>query len=896
MRISRLMGRLSYPALIVGMLAAPAIGHAAEAIATNAAADEAGSDAGATVKGVTVTAAQHPPLTAAFTEDTIPADTVRNLSPASTTTIQTLLNQEPSMFNYADGPFGMRTTTNFRAFNSGEFSETIDGIELNDAFEGGVTGSASVRNNVILTPANIDSIQVYRGINNPSVNGYDSLGGTVAYASRAPAATFGGEAGVSYGSFDTTIWHALVNTGEVHNVSQLFSVESGSSDGWMTSNDADRNLNLYYAADYKPNEDNKLTARFAYDWNSGYDPMDTPLAATNALGKYWTWPQQLEYERVADNDLLGIVDWTSKLSPIVTLDSKGFASGYDFQRMSYVDPAYNEGKTLPDPGLIPLVGPFAGGEQPYEIYNSSTHADQIYHYYHVRSWSLGYTGSATINLPDNDVIIGANYTYSNLYSAEYFGGTGDFKDVIGLNGNDYWDEQDRRTYASGYIQDDIHVFGDNLHITPGLKYLYAATSDYDAASYYGAAGGVSDVEHFLSPTLGASYKFLNDFSLFASYGENVKFPEISAYYDNTPNNEYIGKTVPLHVRPEFVRDYEYGLRYSHHDTYVTIDGYYEKFTGTFITETDPTTQNATTVNGPPSEYKGLELQIMQDLHNLAYIGGDTHLYVSYAHNKATLDETNGVTAALTGAVNLGDVPQDLLSTGFVWSRQGWRVNVDGRYVGTQYLDNYDTGLPTNSVIHPYFTMNLGVSKTVDVKALNRTNKVRFSLNVDNLLDRYYINEGDVQTTKHLKAAVRRRHPRRAAQCDGLDHGHVLTGQACASSNRRPPRTSAAGAPSSSRRVRAAWRWAGKRTAAFAGDPETARDWRDRRKISRPATPPQDGRIRAAGSGAGPAAPGDRSGRRAGRSCPSWDRPCRCARSARFRPCPGPGHGRARTRR
>jgi outer membrane receptor protein involved in Fe transport len=136
---------------------------------------------------------------------------------------------------------------------------------------------------------------------------------------------------------------------------------------------------------------------------------------------------------------------------------------------------------------------------------------------------------------------------------------------------------------------------------------------------------------------------------------------------------------------------------------------------------------------------------MQDFHNLPVVGVDMHLYFNYSINKATFDETNAYTGGLTGSVNLGDVPQNLLTTGFVWQRNGWRVNLDGRYVGTQYMDNYDTGLPTNYVIHPYFTLNLGIAKTIEVKALNRTNHVRFGLNIDNLLNRYYINQADQQT-------------------------------------------------------------------------------------------------------------------------------------------------------
>jgi outer membrane receptor protein involved in Fe transport len=82
----------------------------------------------------------------------------------------------------------------------------------------------------------------------------------------------------------------------------------------------------------------------------------------------------------------------------------------------------------------------------------------------------------------------------------------------------------------------------------------------------------------------------------------------------------------------------------------------------------------------------------------------------------------------------------------VWKKDGWRFNLDGRYVGKQFINQQDISVTNGGVIHPFFVMNMGVSKTIDVEALGRTHQVRFGVNVDNLLDRYYFNQAFSDTS------------------------------------------------------------------------------------------------------------------------------------------------------
>ncbi|OYV30246.1 MAG: hypothetical protein B7Z81_14460, partial [Acidocella sp. 20-61-6] len=186
------------------------------------------------------------PLKSTYTASVITKKVLENESPAKTA--QEILAREPSIFVTNNGPGGVNTSVTFRSFNAGQFAETYGGIGLNDAFNGAVTAQADNDNNTLVTSNDFDSVQLYRGINNPSVNSYNSLGGTINYLPRHPTDTFGGEAGASYGSFNTVNYHVTLNTGLVDGVKQVVSFARQNSDGW-TQNDKNSGSNLFYGFD-----------------------------------------------------------------------------------------------------------------------------------------------------------------------------------------------------------------------------------------------------------------------------------------------------------------------------------------------------------------------------------------------------------------------------------------------------------------------------------------------------------------------------------------------------------------------------------------------------------------------------------------------------------------------
>ncbi len=736
--------------------AARAEGNAGTVQLTQAAAASDQGDSGAAkparpsaVETISITAPRdvvEVPATATFTESVIPAETVRNLSPGPSTTVQTMLNEEPSIFAYTAGPNGVETSISFRSFISSQFSETYDGVSINDVFNGGVTGSAENRNNVLLTPNNLGAVQIFRGINNPAVNSYNSLGGTINFVPRQPGDKFAAEVGASGGSFGTYGAHITVDTGDYGGLKQIVSFQQDGSKGWIDGG-GDYNSNLYWGADAALGGGNRVYNHLLANLNHGYTTYNMPIPLLQQYGTSYQWPANLNSAVIHDTNWLDVLGAEIRLSSVASVENKLFAGRNEYLRTSYSNPAngFNtaSGYQLEDGGQTsdqafwiqyPDVG--SPSYDPVAAFGSTSQGTD-YHFYGYTTWVVGDSASLKLALPGNAIAAGANITEGRLHSREYWYGSSPVPQVTGFN--NAWDEHDVRTMGSLYVQDDIALAGDRLHITPGVKYVLARTGDTDAAGiyYYPVFGSVSDTEHFVSPTLGVNFQVADGLNVFTAWGRNTKLPDITSYYNSINDYPGTGITQPK-MKPEYVDDYEVGARYRRGGLYAELNAYREMFKNTFIQGFNTATQLNYFLNGPTSQYQGLELQLKQDFGVVAL--GDLTGYFNYSHNQAAYGGAfKSVDAG--GSVNAGDpvanVPKNLVSLGALWKHDGWRVNLDGRYAGAQFIPSTG-GLPTNSTIPAFTVFNAGVSKTLATGSPSLGKSLRLGLNVDNLFDRHYL--------------------------------------------------------------------------------------------------------------------------------------------------------------
>jgi outer membrane receptor protein involved in Fe transport len=696
------------------------------------------------------TAPESPPLTAAFSESTITSEALRNLP--NDVSLQTMLASQPSIFAFETGPNGVGANIFFRAFNSGQFAETIDGVAINDIFNGGVTGQAATWNSVLFIPQDIDSVVLNNGISNPVSNSYNSLGGTIDFLPKLPTEKFGINVAGTYGSFNSWGLAGSVNTGNLGGFKQLIQIDYRKSDGWV-ANTGNDNLNIYYSGKHDDANGGSLSLVAVYNRNAGAKPYDMPVPILQAEGGFGIYDPSIDYQHARDNEWTVILDHKMVISPVVTFDNKFFGGGQDFVRTSFGNPTYSGAYPLPDkPAGYDYWIYFPNGPtyNPKTVFGSKA-AGNDYHFYGYTNWAIGYSPKLTFTLPQNTVTIGGNWTYGELHSRQYWYGSAPVPQTLGYN--DAWDEHDSRTLVSIYAQDEIKLLEDALTITPGLKYIYAKTKDTDAIGFYYPYGGsVGDSEHFVAPTIGVNYKVDEHLAFNAAFGENIKLPDIAAYYNDVPGTTGV-QTTPsaVKIKPEHVNDYEVGVKYKDGGFSAALDYYREDFSNVFIDAFDPVSYTTSVSNGGSARYQGVEVQVADTFH----VGdaGDIKAHVNFSYNDAKytssfVADSNGGSlsnsiATVTAGERMADVPRVLATGGLTWSYQGFRLDVSGRYIGQQLILD-DSGTPAMppepTGIPGYAVFDLGLSKTLQ---LSDGHSVKVSFYARNLFNKYYYADSSV---------------------------------------------------------------------------------------------------------------------------------------------------------
>lgn len=670
------------------------------------------------------------PLKSTYAASHISKSEISKASPVAA--METLLNLSPSIHATSAGPLGVEQTVTFRSFNDAQFSQTFDGILLNSSFNGGVTNAASAKNDVLLLPIDIEGINIYRGINNPANNSYNSLAGTVDYEPLAPSALRGGSITGLAGSFSTKSYNAIYNTGKIGGFSDVVAFSHASSNGWLKYN-KDKNDNIFTHFVQDTGETGKIYGIFVYNHNTGEEAYDIPASLIEKYGYNYQYPLSDYNEPLADTNYLTILGTTQALGSYVIFDVKGFFGTNDFTRNAFSSPdEQRTGFYIPN----------------HDIEHKTTT------YYGLYEQNVGVQPSITVTLPYNIIKAGGNYTFGHEHSSEYIGDMAPVDIQPGVN--DLWDEHDLRTEYSLYIQDEIDLLSNKIKLTPGVKYLYANTKDKDDMGYdYPTGGSISGQSHFTSPTFGASYEFLKNTVLYGAVGQNIEFPTISAYYGNidgkNSQGQYENDIEPVHLEPEHVTDYEAGLRYAnpHYGFHSAVGFYLENFTDTFITTTDEATNLQTTSNGGSSRYKGIELQLAEDFGKLVINGesvGDFSGYMNYSYNQAFYTKSFKIAtvgysnAIFGGAVTRGQplalVPRNDVNFGGSWSDQGWQATVDADYVGSQFINQLDAGTVSSIQEPAYFLLNMSVSKVIHVPS-RVIKSIKFSFFANNILDRRY---------------------------------------------------------------------------------------------------------------------------------------------------------------
>lgn len=673
------------------------------------------------------------PMNSTYASSYIGKRAIKLASPV--TSPQELLNRRPGIVATAGGPLGVRQHIRFRGFSDGAFTEEFDGIPLNNAFTG---YSVSRSNRIPITINNISGVKIYDGVNNPSISGPQSLAGTINYLPKQPTKHFYVSGGLGYGSFNTFLWNATVNTGTLYGLQSYLSYNRQTSNGWVANSQA-QNSNYYYAGLLPYDHGRgKISLYAIVNRNIANKPRSIAAPLITQYGIHYSYPSSLRSDLYKDTKLTAILDDKNIINRYLTTDFKFYVKNNIESELEYHNPHFRQSVQYPyvyenlDFSDYDLYMKGAPSYDPKAIFGSVANGTD-YRYAPTVTTTVGFVPQFILTLPDNLITIGAQTYFAKQHDGEFYYGTADVPQVAGYN--DTYDEHDTRLFASPYIQDDIRLFGGLLHVTPGIKYIFSHISTSEDVGYeypLGANLTASSNTSFVAPSVGLNLHPLKPLSFYFAWGKNVEVPYASETYDAIQENNSGNYVVaPIHLQPEYVNDYELGTRLHYAHAQLSVKLYRENLTNVFNSVENPITGLSIEVNNGNELAQGIELGSRYNFGHVLL--GQWQAYANYSLNLRKYEYTS--TYDVPGE-NVDGANYSTLNVGLNWDWGGLQANLNGRYVGSRRLHNYNTGRIGKLSVPAYFLMDFSMNDRI--KLHNAYAKsVDLSLTLYNLLNRQY---------------------------------------------------------------------------------------------------------------------------------------------------------------
>ena len=572
-----------------------------------------------------------------------------------TGSIQSLLTQAPSVNSYQQGIGQNSPELTIRGVEDSQLASSLDDIPIQSLINGGTTGSQAGQASSFITNDELGSVNIYPGIAAPDNQGFNALGGTIAYQTKKPTAdrSLVVEGGV--GSFNLSHGGFEANSGALGGVDglrMLLHYDQSYNGGYQDYTPA-RYRDMLFSAD-KPYDDglSHVTATVTYNTGFAYSTARNPVPADllNQYGSYWNFAPNEFYNQLSNRFLFADLGNETYVNQHLIVSAKIFYEREDDSDVELVN-ANEISPTFPYPffgapfsqaditssgSLTPAVAagylsynPAAafglqsrpGGYDtlaiaqnivppgPYAIAGQTTSAIVN------RIQTFGLRPKISIFLPHNTITVGGlaaradesqnEYIYGgqNANIPEVFG----YNDVGGLGGlQGTYPGGLHRTILDIYAQDKIDILDNHLHLLPGAT-IQSAISSFDAAYSTATGGSYSDniFNKAFLPYFGASYDITRRINIYGDYGRYDLFAPLTTYSPLVnANNQVIGSSAPA---PETLHDYEGGIRYDSPRLLVNLDYYYEKADHLIGFFEDFSTGQSIHGNPGSEEFKGVEL-------------------------------------------------------------------------------------------------------------------------------------------------------------------------------------------------------------------------------------------------------------------------------------------------
>ena len=578
----------------------------------------------------------------------------------------------------------------------------------------------------------VGDVQIQRGAGT-STNGTGAFGGAVSMTTAAPKSEFGGEATLSYGSFNTQKQGVQISSGLMGG---RWAVDARlthiASDGYIDRGATDLASYMVQGAYYGDRTVVKLLSfggqAKTYLTYTGVTKEEMELYGRryHTEGQYETdrGPYQLAdgthvdyYDDHTDNylQLNNQLVVNHSLSDRWLMNLTGFYTyGYGFYKQYKADRTLGEYLNL--------------GITDYGI-----EADMIR-----RKIMENHTGGANLAFAYTSsrlsLVMGGSWS---LYACPHWG---ELDWVDGMQQQEYvgrWYDNDvRKQDANMFVKADWSV-AKGLNLVADLQYrhvhykAWGVNDNFDWNRMEMQPVDVNNSYNFLNPRVGVNYNFARNQTLYASAAIAHKEPTRSDFTDR-----YMFSSDDTQPEAERLYDFELGYNFASPQLALGVNLYYMLYRNQLVhTGMVNDSSDALNVNVPDSYRCGVELSAMWRPAKWLSLGGNA----TFSANKIR-DYVDLLSESPTYGQNLGDMtisysPSAMGRCFIGVTAGGFDAMLNTTFVGKQYFTNNECEALT---LDAYNFTTLDLSYTMQGAAAR---KVRFGVTIHNLYNQLYCSNG-----------------------------------------------------------------------------------------------------------------------------------------------------------
>lgn len=623
----------------------------------------------------------------------------------------------PSVSNYGgnNGVGLSESKAQIRGFQDGEYNITYDGVPFGD------TNDPSHHSTTFFPSNTIETLVVDRGPGNASQLGQATFGGTFNLFSRATRDQAGGSLEASYGSFNTYLGRAILQTGTLDKLDGIQGVFTGQyvhSDG-RTSYSKYQNYNLFGKVIVPVGPNAKLTFIATYNKNNfnQADSDGSTLAQQALYGKYFGLnndPKTSEYygyNHTAKTTDFEIVKFEANLAPGAVFENRAYTYDYDNETLSANDVTTLPGTIYTTTGADgkKITGDIPGYTKvnKYRVFGDIAKVRiDINQYATITAGAWLEWNNTTRAQTDVDLTTGGFNYVEKAVTAPATGLNPGAKTPLYVK----FDQKSHGNQTEEFAELELRPFA-GLKITPGFKHIdFGRNIDalYNQTTRYAQSNSNNYSANLPFATI--NYQPVANFSVYGQYAKGFLAPGLSQLY--------VVNTQFSNAVPQKSTNYQIGAVY--HGSHLSLDAdvYKIDFTNKFYSYIDTSGQNLgviyTNIGG--ATYKGVEAQATYAFGNgIAVFANGSRNYAK------TTPYTDPVTGKLVARTNVGKAPLSTAAGGLLYKHGPVIFSVTDKWTGPQYAD-----LANTTRLDPYNTVNLAVSY--------QFRAFRFGVDVTDLLD------------------------------------------------------------------------------------------------------------------------------------------------------------------